>query len=630
MGDYSPYVANQYFPIQPSDTAHYSSELRGIYVGTGGDITILRRQGATQLFKNVPAGRFLPVVCYGVKATGTTASNLVGEGISEALETESGADTFTVFDKPLDTGLPWNVISVEAVHNLSVSEVDFLWNWGSDRVGNINMLSSYACFMRVDATDSYTVTSTYGSLNGQVIPWNPLWKAYHSDGQIIVLDTDGSSTWEFFGTVVNVPGKTITATRADYFNADTGAFSHPNSRGIGIPYVHFLITEQEILNGVIPHVLSIRIANPRCNEAWYPAQKIENHPDCSLVGNAEGQKFKCTFTQTEIDNWATGLIAVGGAALSNFGRMVATALQTYGFYVTDNGGLVAGIDMQNINTMEVAPIRLVNPTAIQNMLDGLLSQSSFSLLSETGPRRYTYAMPTVGILEWWCADDIGTANITSDISGLISSWLGRVNGTQLISSGTAKPVIGVQAFDSTIYGPRKSGVAFDGIDDVLTGTVFPAIPIGAVESELWVVVDANGPTGVTAGIVAYGGTSAGNSRQLTRSSGTPARVGVNNNATFVQDTLYTFNSRQIATGIFEATPLMTANLDNLATSINSTPAAALNTGSTRFRLGANMSGTPTNFLNGVIRHVFITNILTSAQRTALARWAGSDSDIVIA
>ena len=57
-----------------NDTAF--GQCRAIYVGVGGDITI-SCNGADVLYKNAPSGAILPVQATQVKASNTTATNLV-------------------------------------------------------------------------------------------------------------------------------------------------------------------------------------------------------------------------------------------------------------------------------------------------------------------------------------------------------------------------------------------------------------------------------------------------------------------------------------------------------------------------------------------------------------------------
>lgn len=65
--------------ITPSDTVDLANITRGIYVGGAGDITINFQGSETAvLFAAVPQGIILPVRATRVKATGTTATNLVG------------------------------------------------------------------------------------------------------------------------------------------------------------------------------------------------------------------------------------------------------------------------------------------------------------------------------------------------------------------------------------------------------------------------------------------------------------------------------------------------------------------------------------------------------------------------
>lgn len=64
-------------PITPSDTVGIDTT-RAIYVGVAGDISIRLIDDATPvLFKAVPAGSVLPVRTSLVRATGTTATNLI-------------------------------------------------------------------------------------------------------------------------------------------------------------------------------------------------------------------------------------------------------------------------------------------------------------------------------------------------------------------------------------------------------------------------------------------------------------------------------------------------------------------------------------------------------------------------
>jgi len=59
-----------------NDVSFSKGRCRAIYVGTGGDISIVIG-GATVMLKNAPSGGILPIEATKVNASGTTAENLV-------------------------------------------------------------------------------------------------------------------------------------------------------------------------------------------------------------------------------------------------------------------------------------------------------------------------------------------------------------------------------------------------------------------------------------------------------------------------------------------------------------------------------------------------------------------------
>lgn len=67
------------FTVTPSDTVPFSRPAAALYVGTAGNVTLRGADGtADVVFKNVSAGAILPVQCNFVRATGTTATDIVG------------------------------------------------------------------------------------------------------------------------------------------------------------------------------------------------------------------------------------------------------------------------------------------------------------------------------------------------------------------------------------------------------------------------------------------------------------------------------------------------------------------------------------------------------------------------
>ena len=67
-----------FFAISPSDTADFAYVVRGIYVGTAGNIVAITEGGTAVTFANVPVGTVLPIRARRVNNASTTASNLVG------------------------------------------------------------------------------------------------------------------------------------------------------------------------------------------------------------------------------------------------------------------------------------------------------------------------------------------------------------------------------------------------------------------------------------------------------------------------------------------------------------------------------------------------------------------------
>lgn len=72
------YTAKQGFAVTPSDTVDLSAPCRALYVGTGGDVTVIQLDNSTAVtFKNVASGAILPIQVARVKATATTATDIV-------------------------------------------------------------------------------------------------------------------------------------------------------------------------------------------------------------------------------------------------------------------------------------------------------------------------------------------------------------------------------------------------------------------------------------------------------------------------------------------------------------------------------------------------------------------------
>lgn len=67
-----------HFAITPHDSTNFTFVTRGIYVGVGGTIVIVAKEGGAVTYKNAVAGSIIPVRAIRVNSTSTTATDLVG------------------------------------------------------------------------------------------------------------------------------------------------------------------------------------------------------------------------------------------------------------------------------------------------------------------------------------------------------------------------------------------------------------------------------------------------------------------------------------------------------------------------------------------------------------------------
>jgi hypothetical protein len=67
------------FAVTPNDTADLPMFAKAIYIGTGGDLVLRAVDSvADATFANLPDGTILPVRVRAIRATGSTAANIVG------------------------------------------------------------------------------------------------------------------------------------------------------------------------------------------------------------------------------------------------------------------------------------------------------------------------------------------------------------------------------------------------------------------------------------------------------------------------------------------------------------------------------------------------------------------------
>lgn len=68
------------FAVVPSDMQELPTVPKGIYVGTGGDLTLRGVRGTADVtYRNLPDASYIAVRAQYVRATGTTATDLIAE-----------------------------------------------------------------------------------------------------------------------------------------------------------------------------------------------------------------------------------------------------------------------------------------------------------------------------------------------------------------------------------------------------------------------------------------------------------------------------------------------------------------------------------------------------------------------
>lgn len=70
--------ASHGFAIAPSDGADLVETTRAIYVGSSGNLAVTLASGAEVTLTGIPGGTLLPVRLRRIRATGTTATAIVG------------------------------------------------------------------------------------------------------------------------------------------------------------------------------------------------------------------------------------------------------------------------------------------------------------------------------------------------------------------------------------------------------------------------------------------------------------------------------------------------------------------------------------------------------------------------
>jgi hypothetical protein len=247
------------------------------------------------------------------------------------------------------------------------------------------------------------------------------------------------------------------------------------------------------------------------------------------------------------------------------------------------------------------------------------------VLAKTDPFS-PYRIPRSILRAWWCADDHGTALMTDDGGGLISSWKDRINALEVTAATTARATWGEAAFNAA-----HPGLTFDGVaNGMVMASLDTLIPSGSSTSTIVAVCDP-GAGNPSAGecAVSYGANGSSTRRQIQRTqtgASTPTALQVNDSS-----------SNYAVTGIangWAAPGIIVAQFEAALLSVwqdgasVGTDDGTLNTTPTKLVIGANAATTPAAFFGGPIRHVMIfAGALTTVQRHQLEGWLAWDSGL---
>ena len=217
------------------------------------------------------------------------------------------------------------------------------------------------------------------------------------------------------------------------------------------------------------------------------------------------------------------------------------------------------------------------------------------------------------LLAWWTADDANTVTL---VGSAVSAWRDKKNGYELTQSlGAARPAYSATSFNG------KPGLSFDGVDDRLSEESVFSFPIGSAGGEIWGVIQQNAAAADagTKVMLSYGGSSSA----VRRGAGRIAASGVNRGQVDVgngsvvsgaNNLLVDLSGRHVLRGKIEPT---VCSVD-----VDTTPAASSTsvipaTGTVRTRIGAISNTSASNFWNGLMRDVIVTQPLSAGKASDL-------------
>lgn len=172
------------------------------------------------------------------------------------------------------------------------------------------------------------------------------WAGSDQDNHLVVYQPETDTLWEFYKFRYNAFGQPAATFggRMTQVSQNPGHFTDPPTgpgKGYGasatsIPLLAGLQRIDELQRGSIDHVVMFQVANANAGFCRWPAQRSDGTNN-NIVGLPtsrpipEGLRFRFP-ASLDID-------AIPG--MTNYGRMVARAVQRYGMVLTDRGGVFA-------------------------------------------------------------------------------------------------------------------------------------------------------------------------------------------------------------------------------------------------------------------------------------------------
>jgi len=215
---------------------------------------------------------------------------------------------------------------------------------------------------------------------------------------------------------------------------------------------------------------------------------------------------------------------------------------------------------------------------------------------------------------WWNASDLA--------DGAVTTWTDRVASLSPTQATAGfRPVRSATSFNSAY-----AGVTFDGTDDRLSIASIGSLPTGTTGGDIYALISQDEVGTVTGvkNILSYGSNAVNLSRRLRRNPASSInRLSATDAGVNLQDTLVNFSGYHIASARWDSAAMF-LYLDGTATT-PATVASSFNTATTSIftTIGAHVTAT-SEYWKGLIRHIFVTTTLVTADRQKLEGWMAWD------